>query len=242
VRYPCATLALLTGCWLVESAPEPSYRTVVLADEPLAYWRVDAGSTEWITADESGNHFDADYSSNVMFGRGGAVANDDNAAVLLVNERIVPPDLDVWGGDFTIEAWVAPHDASSTGGFFSILIWEEFNVNGFRYGWDNRFAPMFWTFQSGGDDTVISTSAMTVDIWHYVVLTKASTRVTIYLDGTEAVAADVASYKVPAPDQDTRCWGSCQGLETNADFDELALYDHALSAAQVARHYDAGTR
>jgi hypothetical protein len=177
-----------------------------------------------------------------MFGRPGAFTHDANAAVLLVNERIVPPGLGLWSGDFTIEAWIAPHEASSTGGFFSIFIWEEFNVNGFRFGWDNRFAPMFWTFQSGGSDTVISSAAMTVDVWSHVVVTKANTLVTIYLDGIEAVAADVPSYKVPDPDEPQRCWGSCEGLNTNADFDELALYDRALSAAQVARHHDAATR
>jgi hypothetical protein len=38
---------------------------------------------------------------------------------------------------------------------------------------------------------------------------------------------------------DGNCWGACAGKQTNADFDELAVYGTALSAATIQAHYNA---
>src|SRR2546422_5200417 len=58
----------------------PSYRASVLADHPVAYWRLDE-ETGTVMVDASGNGNDGAYAGAVTLGQPGALASDGGTAV-----------------------------------------------------------------------------------------------------------------------------------------------------------------
>src|SRR2546422_11078822 len=76
--------AALSGCGGASTAatttPPPSYRASVLADHPVAYWRLDEETGTGLV-DASGNGNDGTYAGAVSLGQPGALASDGDTAV-----------------------------------------------------------------------------------------------------------------------------------------------------------------
>ena len=76
--------AVLSGCGGASTAASPttppSYRASVLADHPVAYWRLDE-ETGTVMVDTSGNGNDGAYAGAVTLGQPGALASDGDTAV-----------------------------------------------------------------------------------------------------------------------------------------------------------------
>src|SRR5438445_615549 len=76
--------AALSGCGVPSTAATPtappSYRASVLADHPVAYWRL-SEATGAVMADASGNGNDGTYAGAVTRGQPGALASEGNTAV-----------------------------------------------------------------------------------------------------------------------------------------------------------------
>src|SRR5206468_10998420 len=84
-----------------------SYRDVILADNPIMYWRL--GETSGTIAyDESANHRDATYIHQPLLGFPGAIANDTNTSVGFngCNQWAGWIPTSSYSGAFTVEAWV----------------------------------------------------------------------------------------------------------------------------------------
>src|SRR2546427_12015435 len=79
--------AALSGCGGASTAASPttppSYRASVLADHPVAYWRLDE-ETGTVMVDASGNGNDGAYAGAVTLGQPGAPASDGGTAVGVV--------------------------------------------------------------------------------------------------------------------------------------------------------------
>src|SRR2546430_6231874 len=75
--------AALSGCGGASIAatptPPPSYRASVLADHPVAYWRLDE-ETGTVMVDASRNGNDGAYAGAVTLGQPGALASDGDTA------------------------------------------------------------------------------------------------------------------------------------------------------------------
>jgi hypothetical protein len=90
-----------------------SYKTVVLADHPVAYWRLDElkGPT---ALDATGHHHNGKYHGKVLFDQKGALKSDKDPSVGLTGKAYVEvPDDKVFsvhtsGKGLTVEAWMRP--------------------------------------------------------------------------------------------------------------------------------------
>ena len=222
--------------------PQPTsgaYASAVLADSPVGYWRLgEPGGT--VAADSSPNGNTATYgSAAVTYGRPGALTGDSNTAVTLAGSALqMPTAASPWTGDFTVESWVMPHEQTQY--FYANLIAESYRTSGFRSGWyGSSLKPMLWTSQSGGTASVVATTPLTLNAWNHLAFTKSGTTVTIYVNGVQAGSGQI-DYIGPSA-MVSNCWGQCQGMDSNADFDELAVYKAALSPGRVKAHYDAGS-
>src|SRR2546430_16501003 len=75
--------AALSGCGGASTGATPttppSYRASVLADHPVAYWRLDE-ETGTVLVDASGNGNDGTYAGAVTLGPPGALASDSDTA------------------------------------------------------------------------------------------------------------------------------------------------------------------
>jgi hypothetical protein len=72
------TLAILVG-FSLSAKPPPAYRNAVLADKPIAWWRL--GESKGPTAHDELKHHPGTYKGKPLFHQPGAIAGDTNTAV-----------------------------------------------------------------------------------------------------------------------------------------------------------------
>jgi hypothetical protein len=222
----------------------------VESDNPVAYLRLDE-SMGTVAIDRSGHGnnglYQLDTCATISYGIAGALVGDPDPAIAVsadgnlgngcVAEVTLPAAFDPFTGDFTVEQWVEPAQVPPGGMMFSIFLFEDYLIAGFRIGWSWEMFPAMWTSQGGGTSSVVGTTALAMDAWSHVVVTKAGTQVTIYLQGAMVAQAAVV-YVTPSTAADN-CLGGCHGMPSFGAFDELAIYDYALSPERVAAHYAA---
>lgn len=227
-----------------------SYVSLVLSDSPVAYYRLDEAALGDM-ADATGNgHVARSYvlGGDLTFGMAGALAGDSDPALRVFGEGnlgpantraglSLPESVFVWDGDFTIEGWLKPQ-RPPVGFDHGFLVWEDYLVSGFRTGWNANLAPRFWTSQGGASSSVVATTTMPEGAWSYLVFTKSGSLLTIYLDG-QVIASEAITYVTP-PVAIDNCLGSDHGMPSDGVFDEIAIYDRALTAVEVGEHHVAG--
>ena len=142
-------------------------------------------------------------------------------------------------GDLTLEAWIYPSSSSGT----RYVISKGTSATGFQlmYSGSTRRAS-FSVGATGGTATVTAGQALALGTWHHLAATLQGSTLTLYVDGQQAATA-VASGTVRrsaalALVAGRPSWTSSSGLY--GALDEVAIYDRALSGAEIAAHVDAG--
>lgn len=233
------------------------YRTEVLNDSPIAYWRFDDSATPAV--DETGNGHDADvytsaYASETTtaptFGAA-ALINEGTAADFerANQEGLAPADDPVFDvASLTIEAWIkiessdivqavlGRDDTTNTGTARAckLQVRDTGELQGVIWVAGSPFAP---TSAGLVNDGLVHHVAMTYDT--------TSGDLKLYIDGAQdgsdvTGGGDVDPSNLPPQlgfndDADT-------GLEQFFDgvIDEIVYYGHELSAIRVQAHHDAG--
>jgi len=218
------------------------YTAKVLADAPNAYWRL---------GEASGNPRDSVGTNNVnavggspTYSVAGSLIRDGNTAMTFpASSGLQVPDataLDV-GDVFSIEFWVKRAAGSISDG----------NVHGiFNKQSTGGFAPQVFiggsnilTLWSGAVGNVQFGATITdTTTWHHAVVTKSGATIRWYLDG--ALTPDDPGTATTFTNTTSVLIIAGEGLTTNSllgSLDELALYNYALTAAQVSDHYRLGT-
>jgi hypothetical protein len=250
--------AVVSSAWVLAGAsPTPTlaassaYATAVLADAPMAYWRLDEAAGTMMN-DASGHGHAGTYTGAVGHSQAGALVGDTDTAT---------------GFDGVSAAANAPLDLSSTS-----RITLEFWLKWASYANDDRLAmelgapyqatagvlvdPNSGSFPgkvevSLGDGTGGAAATTTIarpsaGVWHYyaLVLDHATGSITPYVDGAAAPAAvlrqtpQTGSFSSTTLNLMSREGRALFGVGT---MDDVAVYPTALSAAQIARHYASGT-
>jgi hypothetical protein len=239
-----------TGVGGSGGAPGATYAEVILADGPVAYWRLgDADGT----AVEEVNGLDGTYLGPVTHGVPGAIASDGDAASDFdfdgthLQARVqCPPDLDFAGASpFSLEAWVKPRFVD--GDHRRIFDKSQAAMQGYQLHFGGATHGItFYRYRDGIANYLTynnndMSSALTLDQYTHVVATYDGTAMRLFLNGSEKV-----SVVPPALDLLDTTIPLMIGSPPNGNFsfpgaiDEAAIYDIALTAAQVAAHYAAG--
>lgn len=219
-----------------------SYPATVLADSPIAYWRLD-DTTTTTAKDSSGNGNDGTYQGGVVLGVQGAIANDPDKAVQFDGSSAemianVPGTFDFTGSaPYSIEVWAEPAAApggmgivgksayaADAGGYSGWYV--AYNSGGYLDNWRNN------------DETGNPGPAPGAFI--HVVATYDGTTLALYLNGqpfaSYASSAVLSSTGAPVTAGVVADWGWFSGV-----LDEIAIYDKVLPAARIAAHYARGT-
>lgn len=215
--------------------PVEAYVDEVLADSPVAYWRLGEASGSTTAADETGNGHDGTYQGPTLEAAG-AIGDGDTAASFDGTDDYVdmgsPAALNITG-DLTLEAWVKTSSDSN----HDIVI-----------TWANSYSTLPYhliILDSGvvrlNRDGDLFDSNGTVDDgnWHHVVCVddRANDEALFYIDG--ALDRQDAYTASPSSGDGFLTLSRDSSQCFTGTLDEPAVYSKVLSATRVQAHFDA---
>lgn len=220
-----------------------TYSSEVLADSPLLYWRL--GESSGTTAvDASGNSRNGTYNGGPTLGVTGLLTGDSNTAVTFdgVNDYVTGA-APATTSAFTIEFWFK---GSASGG--QLLMTRYPSTSGqrlFYVGVGSGGAAGKVEFavknNAGVEASVFGATLIGAGARH-IVCTYDGSASRIYLngslDGTSTTVTGALASVSPALEVAAR---TASPTFMAGTFDEVALYNTALSGARISAHYSAGT-
>ena len=234
---------------------DASYSSIILADTPIAYWRLGDSSSSPLATESSGftaNGNNGFYTRGVTGGVTGAINGDsdtaasfDGATAFVVIPNTTNGLFDL-KSSFTLEAWVINGGQSGVGQAGRIFSNRQPGGNGFGLGILHVGTPdrvRFTTFgilDYDSNQTIVPEDGA----WHHLVLVMdASFAANFYLDGvlTDTIPGSRASGSSPADLNIGRNPGTTAEY-FNGSIDEAAIYNYELTADQVANHYAVGIK
>ena len=220
-----------------------SYYDQVMADSPLAYWRLGEASGT-TAADETANNYDGTYVGSPTLGVTSALPSDANTAITLTEAQYVEAtgvaDLT---GDWTVEAWVKPSATANSGR----MIYSRWATNS-----TGRQIAIYIT-NSGNYIQVdvpfvaailTGTTALSNGTWYHIAVKRESNAWTIYVNGvsdatTTNATAQESNGVVRLGRPETTTGTSSDDNAFAGSLDEVAIYSSALSGTRIAAHYAA---
>ena len=233
-----------------------TYVSTVLGDSPSIYYRLgDPSGT--VAADSSGGARNAGYQSRPFtLGVGGALVGDADTSVTIQSDccNFGQP---VNGSEvqYKLTAGLPSSNASR-----SVEVWvnsTNFGTQGL-VGWGNTGGLQAFqltllngnqiSVTSGANDTPLvftSSYAIANGSWHLITATYNGTTLTVYLDGQSIGNGTFSGALATSP---TTAFGLILGHyfwcgvgcnQYNGSLDEVAIYNSALNAQQVAAHFNA---
>lgn len=219
-----------------------SYAATVLADGPIAYWRLD--DTTWTTAkDFSGYGHDGTYQGGVTLGVQGAIADDPDTAVQFDGSSVgmlanLPSNFEFAGkAAYSVEVWVKP--ASSPAGMGIVGKSAYARDAGGYSGWYIGYSTGDYLDSLRNDDAT-GNAAPGPGAFIHVVATYDGTNIAVYVNGqpfaTGLSSTSLAATGAPFTAGSAADWGKFNGV-----LDEIAIYDKVLPPTRIAAHYARGT-
>lgn len=209
----------------VDPGPEPGpalYDEGVMTDDPLLYWRLDdTGAT---ATDASGNGYTGTLRSDIVVGEPGPLVDDDDDAVSIPTTGAAAVTASATGlpdGDDprTIEAWARTGEA----------VRNIVNVGDFLI--ETRASTLHVRLDIDSWFEVPLLVPLTTTGWHHYALTLDDTGlVAVYMDG-QAIGTHTDTAVTTSLAWDVGV-GSGAG-----SYDEVAVYDSALSAERIRDHW-----
>lgn len=225
------------------NAPK-SYSATVLADAPVAYWRM-AEMTGTTMADATNNANNGRYDGIVMLAQPGPLAGDGSTAVALdgaTGTARVPSSSTLQVNWVTIELWINKRADSDYGVYVAKNV---AGGGGVGSGWfqllnDDHNGALQFRITGDVDPILVSKATLALNTWYYVVATYDGVAAKLYINGK--LDSTLAAVVSPAQNADPLYIGRrADGFFTNALIAEVAIYPKALSADQIAAHWRAAS-
>lgn len=259
--HACVLFAVaFAGCGSFDAAPDPAkdgapdaaasdgeagtgagYRDVVLADGPLAYYRL--GESVGPTARDETGRFDGTYRGACALGAAGAIGGDADTAVAFDDDCTV--DL----GDrfafadkapFTVEAWVMSAGQGNYQHVFTRQLRVGSPVDGYALLLNTPTTALAERFTSGAGAQTDPSTLPAGKLAH-VVLTYDGAALRLYADG--APPSIVGDDRVMSTLGAKAFIGSTGGGNYfSGVIDEVAIYDKALTPDRIEAHRKAALR
>jgi len=236
-------LPTMSGCLARTVIPTPAtdYRSAVMADSPVAYWRL--GEASGTTAVDEVGAYNGTYSGLVTLGVSGAIVGNTAVSYPGSDARMTayPQEALSSSQKCTIEAWV-----NRSSGTEQILGFLNASTHLFGIEWYTDNNIYLYAYNGAG---YYGAAAGNVTGWHHVAhvfdgsLT-GNARLAGYLDGSPVALSYVGTAPATLPSAANLAgFGAGRGpsfaRNTTGVLDEIAIYATALSAARIAAHYAA---
>jgi PKD repeat protein len=227
----------------VKPLPADAYGMAVVGDNPTFYWRLNEanGST---AADESVNGVNGVYSGGITYQTPSTVTGPTGTGITTNGS-----DSQVTSGQtftnptvYSEELWF--NTTTTTGGKL-IGFGDQptgFSGNYDRHVWMLNSGQLEFGVWTGNPNTITSPNSYNDGKWHQVVATEGPSGMVLYVDGQPVgtngnnQAQSYTGYWRVGGDV---TWGGSDSQYFAGAIDEVAVYPTALSAGQVAAHYNA---
>lgn len=251
------------SCTTYDYSDGSHYRSAVLDNKPDSYWRLgETGGTRAESEVLVNLGKDAGtYLAGTTYGTPGVVANSADTAVTLTGTQAVrlPNGASKKSRDMTVELWFKASPSTTAmplAGYqnktFDGATLPSTGVPLMYIGTDGKLRGQF---SDGAIAPVTSPGTVTNGVWHHAVLTSVGATTTLYLDGNKqgqktstinhvALTYNQAGAAYATTPGSWPSYGTTSRRYFKGSLDEVAVYSHGLSAAEVRDHFDAvgGTR
>lgn len=224
----------------------PDYSALILAEAPLAYWRLNEfrGPTVFDATDRG---HDGRADAGVQFGQSSLLRNDtvDTAIRTSFDDRIVIPGFQKFpdgSTGYTLEYWLTVNSLTSTE--HNIVSDRESLLNSFVTSELTRGGNIRASFNVGSRRQITGTAVLGVGQTYHIVVTwdKVNELGNIYVDGTLDATREVRLGKPKNTDNPLFLGKANFGGGGDITLDEVAVYNRPFSADDVQRHFGAGLR
>jgi PKD repeat protein len=219
-----------------------TYSQTVLADSPLAYWRLGEASGS-SAADASGNGRTGSYVASPTLGAPGALSEANTAVGFNGSSQYVnvPYTAALNPAQFTVEAWA--YVTGGQGTYRSIVTSRDYSTNNARGYVIYAAADNTWQFWDGAGAGwgIVYGPSVTLNQWTHLVGTYDGTTLRLYVNGT-LIGATPSGYVQNIQRPLRIATGRTESTPTfylPGRVDEAAVYGSALSAARVQAHFAA---
>jgi hypothetical protein len=229
-----------TDAMILHDAASSSYRDIVVADAPIAYWRLDDPGP--VALDQMG-HVDGTYSGNCVYGVAGAIDDADPAVLFDGSDCMVTlsdmGNLLEFNGTqaYSVEAWM--NDDPVTVGYRVVFSKESrmmSPVDG--YALVDSASGVYFERSVGSSAPTTTHTSHPNNTYVYLVGVYDGSAFTLYIDGVAGMPfADVRS--MPAYMATGLIGADLNGDHFAGALDEIAVYGYALTPQQIATHYQA---
>jgi len=216
-----------------------SYVEAVTASAPVAYWRL-GESIPSIAFDVGPNGWHGTYDATAQLGAPGALDPDTDTAVVFDGSTtgVAMADVLDFAGTvpYSLEVWARPRRIDSLSRAFCGK--KEFGDTGYSM-FVSDAGTGFGRYIAGSKSEVFG-PLLTLDVYSHVVGTFDGSIIRLYIDG--ALVANTLNM-IDLPDRGVGFAIGAKGDGVPGYFDgrldEVAVYDRALSAAEIAGHFAA---
>lgn len=221
-----------------------SYSAEVLADSPIAYWRLGDASGPTAADSASGGANPGTYNGGFTLGQGGAPQSDPDTAALFNGSTgyvEVPFAAALNPASFSVECWA--YVTGGAGGFRAVVSARDIvatNTRGFiLYASDvNKWE--FWIGTGTAAWTGLVGPAVVLNSWNHLVGTYDGTSSRFYVNGVLVAGPTASAFVANAARPLRIAAGQNEGA---ANFfvpgteDEVAVYNTVLSLTRIQAHY-----
>jgi len=193
------------------NVPITKNAAIVVADGPVAYWRLDELAADNGTATDAVGSFDGTYNDaagSFIFGAPTGIPHETDSGVGLTNgSNIQIPYAVELNSDtaWTAETWIQPYSLGANGGDYRVVLASEFNLFPNPYsGWyvyqqpNNTiaFAPQPGNgFIVAGPDDPAHGNQLVANNWYHLVITDDGITFVVYINGEARSSFPVAGDK-----------------------------------------------
>ncbi|HST47713.1 LamG-like jellyroll fold domain-containing protein [Jatrophihabitans sp.] len=215
-----------------------TYASTVLADAPVAYYRLGEPAATPVGGESSGRAGPLTYTATATRGVTGALASDPDTGLTNNGGCCVgsaqAPQLPEFNGSRTVEAWVKPLDAASR--WFA-----GWGTNSTDRVFDVGVAGSSVIVAGYADDLTFPIGRSLVDgSWHHIAVSYDGSAATAYVDGVSIGSKSFLRSLNTVTNGFLRIGAAVDGgAPTYGGLDEVAIYPTALTAAQISAHYAA---
>ena len=228
----------MMNCSVYKAPVSLSYKELILSHNPISYWRLGEASGTVATDEKAVNN--GSYAGGHTKGAPGAIAGNTAISFNGTTGYVLIPDASSLkiNGDLTLALWVK---VSNNGAFCGLLSKGSNNEYELSADFRGSLGTNILGWRGGGNISVDNFFTGFLGSWVHVAATVSGNALTVYRNGTPLVSAALGARAVSTNNVN---FASRAGAAffAQALLDEVAIYNRALTAQEIASHYSAASQ